>query len=158
MPLTSATDARRTRLTLLSACCSVRATAAAVGTVAGSRYSLEVLLGTGTSMFGVASWGGTLYFVGIEEDGWAWFEFKRANRPPAGAGGLGFRWQWDAREGEYSLGVPLWLVAALLFWLAWTLRRRLVRQPDGRCANCGYDLRATPTRCPECGTPAAAAP
>ncbi|HEY8665719.1 MAG TPA: hypothetical protein VIL86_03595 [Tepidisphaeraceae bacterium] len=61
---------------------------------------------------------------------------------------------------------PYWLVVALtaplpLLWAASNIfnareRRRLARV--GLCPVCGYDLRATPARCPECGTPAPSPP
>ena len=56
--------------------------------------------------------------------------------------------------------LPLWLAAAVLAVLpaARLYRRIRPRYAAGRCQACGYDLRATPGRCPECGTESVPAP
>lgn len=59
----------------------------------------------------------------------------------------------------WSVRVPWWTIAALMlvphgFVVARGLRaqRSLDWNRAGRCADCGYDLRASAERCPECGS------
>jgi hypothetical protein len=74
---------------------------------------------------------------------------------------LDFQWNYrvtpdgvDGLEGMARFGVSLWMimVAFAIFpgmhWLTSAVRRKR----KGLCAKCGYDLRASPERCPECGT------
>jgi hypothetical protein len=61
------------------------------------------------------------------------------------------------RRGEprISLVFPIWFAAAIAAILPACVTpgrlRRWRRRARGACLNCGYDLRATPDRCPECG-------
>jgi hypothetical protein len=63
----------------------------------------------------------------------------------------------QARTGVDArvLGTPCWLplacVGVLGILLLWRMYARAQVSREGHCRNCGYDLRMTPQRCPECG-------
>jgi hypothetical protein len=71
------------------------------------------------------------------------FDFKRSTSRRTGA-------------GQWHLTIPWWFITLLnttvsILALTYGVRRKKQRGP-GACPACGYDLRATPDRCPECGT------
>jgi hypothetical protein len=66
---------------------------------------------------------------------------------------LGFGWETQPRP--LVVVVPFWFLVILfsilpIVWIRRAIRDR-ARRAHGLCAQCGYDLRATPGRCPECG-------
>jgi hypothetical protein len=79
---------------------------------------------------------------------------------------------WRRQAGRFSVGhdaftgtgafgethfvaVPYWAVVSVLSvpLTVWSIRRHKAKKRNqiGHCVACGYDLRATPDRCPECG-------
>jgi hypothetical protein len=93
-----------------------------------------------------------------------WFAFRRNNTSAQ----FGWRfWNYDHSRrqappgfgpaGYWSAGINLALVAGVFAILPAIVRIRFLRKKyfqrrPGICRKCGYDLRATPDRCPECGT------
>ena len=68
---------------------------------------------------------------------------------------------YDFRDLYEYFGFTVWLVECSIFWaftmsvltVAVLVRNRLRPvYPPGHCLKCGYDLRASKDRCPECGT------
>ena len=57
---------------------------------------------------------------------------------------------WDGNGPRFYVGL-FGLYPTLLLWgLVWLIARRKGHE-SGHCRKCGYDLRASPDRCPECG-------
>jgi hypothetical protein len=74
---------------------------------------------------------------------WGWFTVGSANP--------GYYIACDYRTFAWIGGAAaVWPVASVVRWV---FRRRRVRgwAVAGCCWGCGYDMRATPERCPECG-------
>ena len=75
----------------------------------------------------------------------------------------GFRTIWEPFYRHYGcpmnnwfLGIPLWIPTTVFGALFMSVRplplhRRRKRKMLGLCVKCGYDLRASKDRCPECG-------
>jgi len=91
----------------------------------------------------------TMY--GNQSRRWDWLGFGTWYRPDHSTGQI--------TGGERTVMIPYWffvlltlIVPALAFRRTRRERRHLLRVKDHLCSKCGYDLRATPDRCPECGT------
>ena len=170
------------RLPNLLTALSLLMCAAAVVLWVRSQWHLDKLVfRTAGDLFRLTSANGTLGFEW--GDGWPDPVFKYFHNGNIGrwdpaeemGGAAGFALgrtvqRWEYRQDQWlsvpfvNAAVPHWSVAALAgaapVWWSIRLRdarRRRDRVVAGMCPDCGYDLRATPDRCPECGAAVAVA-
>ncbi len=85
--------------------------------------------------------------------------YEHGKLPSVSLPGRGWRFTWVRPRGGFAFvaACPHWFVLLVLSLgllpVAIRAARRRRRRARGLCPTCGYDLRASPIRCPECGTP-----
>jgi drug/metabolite transporter (DMT)-like permease len=69
---------------------------------------------------------------------------------------MGFSGMLKPEHGRWWQGLLIFAVVITIGTLCFFHGRResvlALRREKGLCLKCGYDLRSTPERCPECGT------
>ena len=117
------------------------------------QWALSVISGHGTvDVLVIRHWPQEAEFRTGRYDPYVYYGTRYSKRFMGFGTGLG------GNGGRY-VNIPHWFLVCVFAGMAvacgrW-FYRRFWRYPEGLCQACGYDLRATPGRCPECGHVAA---